>query len=215
MTSTKITKVHDGATTTTTTTERQSFTTSDDGAVEEHIVIEKRTTTTTDGEENQDKFDILQKLGEELGKLDEKLEEKFKEKRKTEEPEVTQEEVQEASVVVTRRDGQAQQPTSQVVVEHGATTTVSVTKTFSTISPTPGRKACGTTKGFTQTSVEKSQMSSKGTADVSSLGTTLQEVGEPVLHVGQGMWGLQNKKADIWIFTRFMLQPCFLLMKFP
>jgi len=71
------------------TTERRTFTTSDDGgSVQEHIVIEKRTTSVIDAKETQeDKSEMLQKLGEELGRLDEKLEEKFKEKRKHEEPE--------------------------------------------------------------------------------------------------------------------------------
>ncbi|XP_066941553.1 ankyrin-2-like isoform X49 [Macrobrachium rosenbergii] len=183
VTTTKVIEGPDGTISTTTTTERRSFVTSDDGAVQEHIVIEKRTAKVVDGmTAEEDKSDILQRLGEELGRLDEKLEEKFKEKRKTEEPEVTQEEVSEASVVATRHEGQAH-PTSQVVVEHDpstiSTTTTTTVKT-SSISPTP--------EGFTQTSVEKSQMSStRGTADVSTAGTTVttgQLVGDTILQAG-------------------------------
>lgn len=133
VTTTKVIEGPDGTISTTTTTERRSFVTSDDGAVQEHIVIEKRTAKVVDGmTAEEDKSDILQRLGEELGRLDEKLEEKFKEKRKTEEPE----------------------------------------------------------EGFTQTSVEKSQMSStRGTADVSTAGTTVttgQLVGDTILQAGPG-----------------------------
>ncbi|XP_042859639.1 ankyrin-2-like isoform X25 [Penaeus japonicus] len=89
-TATEIITGPDGTTTssTTTTTERRSFTTEDDGTVKEHIVIEKKTTSFVDGlETGEDKSEILQKLGEELGRLDEQLEERFKEKRKAVEPE--------------------------------------------------------------------------------------------------------------------------------
>ena len=72
----------------TTTSEKRTFSTSEDGTVTEHIVVENRTTSVIDSSELQgDKHELLQKLGEELGKLDEQLEEKFKEKRKPEEPE--------------------------------------------------------------------------------------------------------------------------------
>lgn len=71
----------------TVTTETKSFTTADDGTVQEHIIVKKQTTKVVDGKEmEEDKSAILQKLGEELGKLDEQLEEKFK-KRKAEKPE--------------------------------------------------------------------------------------------------------------------------------
>ncbi|XP_050687526.1 ankyrin-2-like isoform X7 [Eriocheir sinensis] len=146
----------------TVTTESKSFTTADDGTVQEHIIVKKQTTKVVDGKEmEEDKSAILQKLGEELGKLDEQLEEKFK-KRKAEKPEVLQEEVREEAVVAQRREGQTQ-PTSQVVVEHGSEpTTLPATTTTTTTSITP------TPDGFTQASVESSQMSStRGTADVS------------------------------------------------
>lgn len=69
------------------TTESKSYTTADDGTVQEHIIVKKQTTKVVDGKEmEEDKSAILQKLGEELGKLDEQLEEKFK-KRKAEKPE--------------------------------------------------------------------------------------------------------------------------------
>lgn len=72
---------------TTVTTETKSYTTAEDGSVQEHIVVKKQTTKVVDGKEmEEDKSAILQKLGEELGKLDEQLEEKFK-KRKAEKPE--------------------------------------------------------------------------------------------------------------------------------
>lgn len=89
-TATEVITGPDGTTTssTTTTTERRSFTTADDGTVKEHIVIEKKTTSFVDGmEKGEDKSEILLKLGEELGRLDEQLEERFKEKRKAVEPE--------------------------------------------------------------------------------------------------------------------------------
>ncbi|XP_063863232.1 ankyrin-2-like isoform X36 [Scylla paramamosain] len=147
---------------TTVTTETKSYTTADDGSVQEHIVVKKQTTKVVDGKEmEEDKSAILQKLGEELGKLDEQLEEKFK-KRKAEKPEVVQEEVKEEAVVAQRREGQTQ-PTSQVVVEHGSeppTLPATTTTTTTSITPIPD--------GFTQASVESSQMSStRGTADVS------------------------------------------------
>ena len=67
----------------------KTFSTGEDGSVTEHVVLEKKTTAVVQETEEfkGDKQDLLQKLGEELGKLDEQLEEKFKEKRKTEEPE--------------------------------------------------------------------------------------------------------------------------------
>lgn len=71
----------------TVTTESTSFTTADDGTVQEHIIVKQQTSKVVDGKEmEEDKSAILQKLGEELGKLDEQLEEKFK-KRKAEKPE--------------------------------------------------------------------------------------------------------------------------------
>ncbi|XP_045138081.1 ankyrin-2-like isoform X33 [Portunus trituberculatus] len=147
---------------TTVTTETKSYTTAEDGSVQEHIVVKKQTSKVVDGKEmEEDKSAILQKLGEELGKLDEQLEEKFK-KRKAEKPEVVQEEVKEEAVVAQRREGQTQ-PTSQVVVEHGSeppTLPATTTTTTTSITPIPD--------GFTQASVESSQMSStRGTADVS------------------------------------------------
>lgn len=88
VTSTTKTEVVDGpGDATSVTTETKSYTTGDDGTVQEHIIVKKQTTKVVDGKEmEEDKSAILQKLGEELGKLDEKLEEKFK-KRKAEKPE--------------------------------------------------------------------------------------------------------------------------------
>ncbi|XP_042859634.1 uncharacterized protein LOC122245738 isoform X20 [Penaeus japonicus] len=178
-TATEIITGPDGTTTssTTTTTERRSFTTEDDGTVKEHIVIEKKTTSFVDGlETGEDKSEILQKLGEELGRLDEQLEERFKEKRKAVEPEVAQEEVRETTVVAKRREGQAE-PTSQVVVEHShqptsLSATITSTTTTTSITPTPD--------GFTQASVESRQMSSTGgTTEVSTKGTAITAT-EPV-----------------------------------
>ncbi|XP_069942408.1 ankyrin-2 isoform X21 [Cherax quadricarinatus] len=121
----------EGILTPVTTTKRESYTTSEDGTVQEHIVVTKQITkTVVDGlpMEEEDKSIILQKLGEELGRLDEKLEEKFKEKRKADEPE----------------------------------------------------------DGFTQTSVELSQMSStRGTAEVSFPATTTT-TDDIVMQMGQG-----------------------------
>ncbi|XP_042242868.1 ankyrin-2-like isoform X31 [Homarus americanus] len=173
------------APTTVTTTQKETYTTSDDGTIQEHIVVQKQTTKAVDGlEMGEDKSVILQKLGEELGRLDEKLEEKFREKRKTDEPEVAQEEVKEEVVAAIRREGQAQ-PTSQIVVEYGtlpstlSVTTTTTTTTTSSITPTPD--------GFTQTSVESSQMSSKrGTAEVSYPGTTTTIDDDAVMQMGQG-----------------------------
>ncbi|XP_069990931.1 ankyrin-2 isoform X32 [Penaeus vannamei] len=190
-TATEVITGPDGTTTssTTTTTERRSFTTADDGTVKEHIVIEKKTTSFVDGmEKGEDKSEILLKLGEELGRLDEQLEERFKEKRKAVEPEVAQEEVRETTVVAKRREGQAE-PTSQVVVEHShqptnLSATITSTTTTTSITPTPD--------GFTQASVESRQMSSTGgTTEVSTKGTaitTTQPVigDETVMQMGQG-----------------------------
>nr|XP_027219017.1 ankyrin-3-like isoform X9 [Penaeus vannamei] len=189
-TATEVITGPDGTTTssTTTTTERRSFTTADDGTVKEHIVIEKKTTSFVDGmEKGEDKSEILLKLGEELGRLDEQLEERFKEKRKAVEPEVAQEEVRETTVVAKRREGQAE-PTSQVVVEHShqptnLSATITSTTTTTSITPTPD--------GFTQASVESRQMSSTGgTTEVSTKGTaitTTQPVigDETVMQMGQ------------------------------
>ncbi|XP_042242841.1 ankyrin-2-like isoform X6 [Homarus americanus] len=174
------------APTTVTTTQKETYTTSDDGTIQEHIVVQKQTTKAVDGlEMGEDKSVILQKLGEELGRLDEKLEEKFREKRKTDEPEVAQEEVKEEVVAAIRREGQAQ-PTSQIVVEYGtlpstlSVTTTTTTTTTSSITPTPD--------GFTQTSVESSQMSSKrGTAEVSYPGTTTTIDDDAVMQMGQAL----------------------------
>lgn len=72
---------------TTKTTERRSFIIDDDDAdaVHEKIVVEKRTDSAVTSPSDQSvRNDMLQKLGEELGKLDDKLQEKFKEKRRTE-----------------------------------------------------------------------------------------------------------------------------------
>ncbi|XP_069185516.1 ankyrin-2 isoform X26 [Procambarus clarkii] len=174
----------EGTPTSTTTTQRETYTTSEDGTVQEHIVVTKQITKTVGGLEldEEDKSLMLQKLGEELGRLDEKLEEKFKEKRKTDEPEVTQEEVKEEAVVAMRREDHAQ-PTSQVVVEYGSlpsTLSVTTTTTTTTTSITP------TPDGFTQTSVESSQMSStRGTAEVSFPGTTTT-ADESLKQMGQG-----------------------------
>ncbi|XP_042859636.1 uncharacterized protein LOC122245738 isoform X22 [Penaeus japonicus] len=190
-TATEIITGPDGTTTssTTTTTERRSFTTEDDGTVKEHIVIEKKTTSFVDGlETGEDKSEILQKLGEELGRLDEQLEERFKEKRKAVEPEVAQEEVRETTVVAKRREGQAE-PTSQVVVEHShqptsLSATITSTTTTTSITPTPD--------GFTQASVESRQMSSTGgTTEVSTKGTAITATepvtgDETVMQMGQG-----------------------------
>ncbi|XP_050687553.1 ankyrin-2-like isoform X33 [Eriocheir sinensis] len=88
----------------TVTTESKSFTTADDGTVQEHIIVKKQTTKVVDGKEmEEDKSAILQKLGEELGKLDEQLEEKFK-KRKAEKPEdgFTQASVESSQMSSTR-----------------------------------------------------------------------------------------------------------------
>ncbi|XP_069942406.1 ankyrin-2 isoform X19 [Cherax quadricarinatus] len=175
----------EGILTPVTTTKRESYTTSEDGTVQEHIVVTKQITkTVVDGlpMEEEDKSIILQKLGEELGRLDEKLEEKFKEKRKADEPEVAQEEVIEEAVVAMRREGHAQ-PTSQIVVEHGSlpstlSVTTTTTTTTSRIAPIPD--------GFTQTSVELSQMSStRGTAEVSFPATTTT-TDDIVMQMGQG-----------------------------
>lgn len=77
---------------TTKTTERRSFIVDDDDAdaVKEKIVIEQRKDAHEFNEQQKkisptdvsSKSDMLQKLGEELGKLDDRLEETFKEKRK-------------------------------------------------------------------------------------------------------------------------------------
>lgn len=84
----EIVSTPDGTPISVTTTEKKSYTTSEDGTVQEHIVVQKQTSRAVDGMEmGEDKSIILQKIGEELGRLDEKLEEKFKEKRKTDEPE--------------------------------------------------------------------------------------------------------------------------------
>ncbi|CAL4058757.1 unnamed protein product, partial [Meganyctiphanes norvegica] len=174
------------------TTERRSFTTSDDGSgVEEHIIIEKRTTTVIDEKETQeDKSEMLQKLGEELGRLDEKLEEKFKEKRTREEPEVLGglSAVQEETLVAKRRSqvNPNKPESSQVVVDQlqtspdGQTTiTTNIIKTTTSTSYTPDR--------FTQTSVESSQMSSeRGTAEVTSAGDTEQGEQQTTMLMGQG-----------------------------
>lgn len=91
-TKTEVLEGPDDSSVITTTTETRSFTTSDDGTVQEHIVVHKQTTATLDDDDagkkkaEEDKSAMLQKLGEELGKLDEELEEKFK-KRKTDKPE--------------------------------------------------------------------------------------------------------------------------------
>ncbi|XP_069942393.1 ankyrin-2 isoform X6 [Cherax quadricarinatus] len=176
----------EGILTPVTTTKRESYTTSEDGTVQEHIVVTKQITkTVVDGlpMEEEDKSIILQKLGEELGRLDEKLEEKFKEKRKADEPEVAQEEVIEEAVVAMRREGHAQ-PTSQIVVEHGSlpstlSVTTTTTTTTSRIAPIPD--------GFTQTSVELSQMSStRGTAEVSFPATTTT-TDDIVMQMGQAL----------------------------
>lgn len=77
----------DGAPVTITSTERTTYSTGEDGTVQEHIVVQKQTSKVVDGlETKEDKSTLLQKLGEELGRLDEQLEEKFKEKRKADEP---------------------------------------------------------------------------------------------------------------------------------
>ena len=71
---------------TTKTTERRSFIVDDDDseAVQEKIVLEKRTdSAVTSPSDPAAKNDMLQMLGEELGKLDDRLEEKFNEKRIT------------------------------------------------------------------------------------------------------------------------------------
>lgn len=75
---------------TTKTTHRMSFTTGDDdesSGVQEKIVVEKRVDSdekkSPTSIESAAKTDMLQRLGEELGKLDDRLEEKFKEKRRT------------------------------------------------------------------------------------------------------------------------------------
>ncbi|XP_069990945.1 ankyrin-2 isoform X46 [Penaeus vannamei] len=200
-TATEVITGPDGTTTssTTTTTERRSFTTADDGTVKEHIVIEKKTTSFVDGmEKGEDKSEILLKLGEELGRLDEQLEERFKEKRKAVEPEVAQEEVRETTVVAKRREGQAE-PTSQVVVEHShqptnLSATITSTTTTTSITPTPD--------GFTQASVESRQMSSTGgTTEVSTKGTaitTTQPVigDETVMQMGQALIQQRTSRPD-------------------
>ncbi|XP_063603636.1 ankyrin-2-like [Penaeus indicus] len=200
-TATEVITGPDGTTTssTTTTTERRSFTTADDGTVKEHIVIEKKTTSFVDGmEKGEDKSEILLKLGEELGRLDEQLEERFKEKRKAVEPEVAQEEVRETTVVAKRREGQAE-PTSQVVVEHShqpTTLSATITSTTTTTSITP------TPDGFTQASVESRQMSSTGgTTEVSTKGTaitTTQPVigDETVMQMGQALIQQRTSRPD-------------------
>ncbi|XP_042859646.1 ankyrin-2-like isoform X32 [Penaeus japonicus] len=200
-TATEIITGPDGTTTssTTTTTERRSFTTEDDGTVKEHIVIEKKTTSFVDGlETGEDKSEILQKLGEELGRLDEQLEERFKEKRKAVEPEVAQEEVRETTVVAKRREGQAE-PTSQVVVEHShqptsLSATITSTTTTTSITPTPD--------GFTQASVESRQMSSTGgTTEVSTKGTAITATepvtgDETVMQMGQALIQQRTSRPD-------------------
>ena len=83
-TSTTTTTFEDGSQSviTTKTTNRQSFIIEDDGGVQEKIVIEKRTDSAQETpRDEKDKSDMLQKLGEELGKLDDRLEEKFQKKR--------------------------------------------------------------------------------------------------------------------------------------
>ncbi|XP_042242860.1 uncharacterized protein LOC121880005 isoform X24 [Homarus americanus] len=195
------------APTTVTTTQKETYTTSDDGTIQEHIVVQKQTTKAVDGlEMGEDKSVILQKLGEELGRLDEKLEEKFREKRKTDEPEVAQEEVKEEVVAAIRREGQAQ-PTSQIVVEYGtlpstlSVTTTTTTTTTSSITPTPD--------GFTQTSVESSQMSSKrGTAEVSYPGTTTTIDDDAVMQMGQApsIFG-KRQGIESFFYKGFFLPP--------
>ncbi|XP_047739260.1 centrosomal protein of 290 kDa isoform X8 [Hyalella azteca] len=81
---------------TTKTTERRSFIVDDDdaSAVKEKIVLEQRKDAQIFDEQMKKlspsdpsaKSDMLQKLGEELGKLDDRLEETFKEKRKAAQP---------------------------------------------------------------------------------------------------------------------------------
>lgn len=81
---------------TTKTTERRSFIVDDDDAdaVKEKIVIEQRKDAQEFDEQVKkisptdasSKSDMLQKLGEELGKLDDRLEETFKEKRRAAQP---------------------------------------------------------------------------------------------------------------------------------
>ncbi|XP_069942405.1 ankyrin-2 isoform X18 [Cherax quadricarinatus] len=197
----------EGILTPVTTTKRESYTTSEDGTVQEHIVVTKQITkTVVDGlpMEEEDKSIILQKLGEELGRLDEKLEEKFKEKRKADEPEVAQEEVIEEAVVAMRREGHAQ-PTSQIVVEHGSlpstlSVTTTTTTTTSRIAPIPD--------GFTQTSVELSQMSStRGTAEVSFPATTTT-TDDIVMQMGQ-VPSIFGKRPGIesFFYKGFFLPP--------
>ncbi|XP_063863240.1 ankyrin-2-like isoform X44 [Scylla paramamosain] len=104
---------------TTVTTETKSYTTADDGSVQEHIVVKKQTTKVVDGKEmEEDKSAILQKLGEELGKLDEQLEEKFK-KRKAEKPEdgFTQASVESSQMSSTRGTADVSFPGADTAVK--------------------------------------------------------------------------------------------------
>ncbi|XP_045138071.1 ankyrin-2-like isoform X23 [Portunus trituberculatus] len=104
---------------TTVTTETKSYTTAEDGSVQEHIVVKKQTSKVVDGKEmEEDKSAILQKLGEELGKLDEQLEEKFK-KRKAEKPEdgFTQASVESSQMSSTRGTADVSFPGADTAVK--------------------------------------------------------------------------------------------------
>jgi len=118
------------------------------------------------------------------------LEEKFKEKRMREEPEVIGgfSAVQEETLVAKRRSQvEPNKPeSSQVIVDQlqlspdGPTTnTTNIINTTSTSYTSPD--------GFTQTSVETSQMSSeRGTAEVTSAGDSIQGEQQTSMLMGQG-----------------------------